>query len=618
MSSVLLFVGIGKSMGQQCTGYVLYKEDFGSGSSEFGNPLPAAVTSYDYTTNIPVEDGYYGIRKEVQGHKESWFQAKDHTGNGYMMLINASYTPGLFYETKIDNLCQGSSFYFSAWVANLMMKSASGPLDPNLKFVIRRASDGAIVSTLETGPLKRYTTLTWEQCGINFSLPSGESSVILQIFNNAGGGNGNDLVLDDITFSICGPDIKMEQVGVYGDSYDICKGKEVTFNAAISDNYYSNPEYLWQFSSDDNQWQNINDATSPVLHYSAAGDNQTGWYRILVSEKGNINSEHCRIASDPVPLHVKPPVQVKIISNSPVCEGNTLNLEASEGALAYEWKGPGEYTNDQSTLSFDKASIAQDGTYTLTSTTAGGCVSEYSTHVAVTRNDLKVAFQDSLFCKGNSITLDATNEGASYTWNTGEHTPTISTVSSGFYKVTVTKEGCEAADSITVRSISMPQVNLGNDTTICMGEPYTLNVEYPDVARYLWQDGSDASTYVVSHQGLYSATLSNVCGTATDAVFVKTEDCADRLIFPTAFSPNGDGVNDYFRPRIFLRVDHYKMMLYDRWGHMVFQGESPAAGWNGQYKGNKLPVGSYIWVCSYIRERDNEPISQKGVVTLVR
>lgn len=609
----------GSSFGQQCTGYALYKEDFGSDASGYGGgPLPAGVTSYEYTGNTPVEDGYYGIRKEVTGHEGTWFPAKDHTGDGYMMLINASYTPGLFYETRVTNLCQGNSFYFSAWVANLMRAGADGPLDPNLKFVIRRASDSAVINTLETGVLKRYATLTWEECGINFSLPAGESSLILQIFNNAGGGNGNDLVLDDISFSICGPAIQVEQAGVYGGTDDACLGNEVKFTANVDADFYHDPDYLWQFGTDTLHWQDIAGATTTSFSLGKSREDQTGWYRLLVSEKGNIQLPHCRIASEPAALNVKPPVAVDILANSPVCEGNPLKLEASAEALSYRWTGPGGFQSSDRSLNFENASVAQQGQYALTAVTAGGCVSNSATDISVTHNDLTVSLIDSVLCQGTATTLNAYNTGAQYAWNTGANTPAITIDTGGFYRVVVTKSGCQAEDSIMVRSILQPRVDLGNDTSICIGEAYTLDVTYPDIDRYAWQDGLGEPLHPVERAGTYAVTLSNACGTAFDAIHVKTEACADRLIFPTAFSPNGDGINDYFRPRLFLQVTHYELIIYDRWGRVVYQGKDAGNGWDGFIRGRKAPTGTYVWTSRYNRQRDDYPISQRGTVTLIR
>src|SRR5699024_1718595 len=199
------------------------------------------------------------IRKQVRGHGpaagNAWHQISDHTGDGYMMLVNADYEPGLFYQKKVNNLCQGTSFRFSVWVANLMKASALGTKDPDLKFVILNPDDKKIIADTITGLLKRYDRPQWEEYSIDFDLPAGVSSVILQIFNNAEGGDGNDLVLDDITFSICGPPMETAVSGMYQDGANTCAGQEVQLEGKLAAVGYQSPEYQWQFGKDTSQWQ---------------------------------------------------------------------------------------------------------------------------------------------------------------------------------------------------------------------------------------------------------------------------------------------------------------------------------------------------------------------------
>lgn len=614
-------INLTKASCQACTGYVLYKQDFGGDvtSPAMGAPLPDSVTNYIYTTAVPVEDGYYGIRKRVTGHTDTWFQApSDHDGNGYMMLINASFDPGLFYQTRIDGLCQGSSFYFSAWIANLMKLGDSGPLDPNIRFVIRNVSDSTIIAEYTTGTLQRFSSFTWVQYGINFKLPPGQSSVILQMFNNQTGGNGNDLVLDDITFSLCGPAMQINTIGTYQNSQDVCNGDPVSFQANIDTGFYRNPVYQWQFSKDTINWQNIDGAVTTTFNIPNAISADSGWYRLLVAEEGNINSPHCRIASQAIPLRVWSPQPFTITSNSPVCEGTDLRLTAPP-ALGYQWAGPDGFASTEDSLVFNPVSMNRQGTYKLTLTTRGGCNSEAQKTVFVQKDDLKVSIhQDSVFCQGTSVTLNAANTNADYQWNSGQQTPNIIVDTSGFYKVVISKGVCRKSDSVNIREILRPVVNLGNDTTICIGEPYILNAGFPEADSYLWQDGSADSTYQVSQSGTYSVTISNSCGTAMSAIHINTEECADQLLFPTAFSPNGDGMNDLFRPKVLLRVAHFRIRIFDRWGNQVFQSNDPSFGWDGMLKGHPLPVGAYIWMANYTRVRDNKTMTQRGAVMLIR
>lgn len=604
---------------QACSGTILYKEDFGGDASapDLGSPLPASVTDYTFTGGA-VSDGFYSIRKSTPQDYSSWLSGTDHTGNGYMMVVNASYTAGLFYETRITGLCQGSSIYFSAWIANLLRASAGDPLDPNLQFVIRRASDSSVIATRETGVLPRFSTLTWEEQGIHFDLPQGETSVILQILNYQTGGSGNDLVLDDISISLCGPSIDVSEAGGYQNSSDVCAGSPVRINASVESGFYHHPLYQWQFSRDSDHWEDIPGKVTTSLDIPAASASDSGWYRILTAEQGNMDSPNCRSVSTPVALHVFQIPTPVISSNGPVCAGSDLNLEASEG-LGYQWTGPSGFQASGQRLDFPAADLSNQGTYTLTLTSRGGCESQVSEKVTVQPDDLDVSLgTDSVLCEGSLIHLDVTNPGATYQWNTGHQGATLDVDRGGYYQVRVTKGVCSRSDSLTIREVAGPRVDLGEDTTICYGEPFQLDATFTQADSYLWQDGSTQPVFAVRMAGTYSVSVANRCGIASSRVVIRTEECADHLLYPTAFSPNGDGQNDLFRPRVVIQVQHYHMKIMDRWGRTVFQTSDPGTAWNGTIHGVRAPTGAYVWVTGYERERDHKSMLQKGTVTLIR
>ena len=610
----------------QCTPYVIFKEDFGGtdASNPQGPPLPAGTTTYSYSGNTPVEDGLYGIRKQVQGHggpNGTWHQITDHSGGGYLMLINASYEPGLFYQQKISGLCQGMTFFFSAWVANLMKASASGPMDPELKFVILNPHTQEVIGTYTTGALARHDQPTWEQYGIAFDLPSGLSSVVLQIFNNAEGGNGNDLVLDDITFSICGPPITTVASGMYDNGPNICSGQQVALEAHVEAGAFHQPVYQWQFGTDTASWQDRSGADQAELILAPATASDSGWFRLVVAEKGNLQLPHCRIASAPVPVRVWQKPRASIATNSPVCEGTPLSLNVSGSfQLTGQWSGPGGFQSHDPALHFQSATPAQSGTYRLNAHNPGGCTVQLSKTVQVQPNDLSVAFDasDSILCEGQHRTLTATNPGATYLWNTGSTAPAITVDTAGIYRVTVQKAVCVYADSIRLYGLRPPKVALGTDTSVCEGEPFLLQATDPAAETCRWSSGSPDSVFVVTHPGTYQVLLQNHCGTDRDTIHIAMEPCSNELLFPTAFSPNNDGINDRFRPKVLFGLEAYALQVFDRWGKKVFQTGQADAGWDGTRNGQRLPSGSYIWIAKYTRSKDRARIIQKGTIALIR
>ncbi len=229
----------------QCTGNVLFLENFGGTivAPFTGSRLPPGTTTYTFDSLGAIFDGEYGIRRSsadvVTGGPifPTWHVGFDHSG-GHMMIVNADLTAGKFYETRVNNLCSGSRLYFSAWIANLLRAGTSDPLDPIVRFEIASAVSGNVLATYTTPAIPRFSSFTWTRYGFNFSLPAGENNVILRIFNNQPGGQGNDLCLDDIEFTLCGPAMNPAVSGTYQNTDEVCSGNAVVFEGNVATGFY--------------------------------------------------------------------------------------------------------------------------------------------------------------------------------------------------------------------------------------------------------------------------------------------------------------------------------------------------------------------------------------------
>ncbi len=87
---------------------------------------------------------------------------------------------------------------------------------------------------------------------------------------------------------------------------------------------------------------------------------------------------------------------------------------------------------------------------------------------------------------------------------------------------------------------------------------------------------------------------------------------------PTAFTPNGDGLNDTFWPHNALKADNLEFRVYNRWGQLVFQSKTWRDKWDGKINGVLQTTGVYVWLLSYINRDTKQPVFQKGTVTLIR
>jgi gliding motility-associated-like protein len=202
-----------------------------------------------------------------------------------------------------------------------------------------------------------------------------------------------------------------------------------------------------------------------------------------------------------------------------------------------------------------------------------------------------------------------------FNWSTGSTAAAIGIAATGIYWVEVANALCKSADSVLVHTVQSP-VWLGNDTVVCT--PMLL-LETQSGYTYSWQDGSTASTLTVTSSGVYAVTVTTPEGCLfADQIYVN-EHCED-LIFPTAFSPNGDGINDGFGPVLYNQATAYELHVYNRWGQRVFSSDRVDAEWDGMFKGKDCELGVYVWYTRYKVVQNSMEVTrqQHGNVTLMR
>lgn len=87
---------------------------------------------------------------------------------------------------------------------------------------------------------------------------------------------------------------------------------------------------------------------------------------------------------------------------------------------------------------------------------------------------------------------------------------------------------------------------------------------------------------------------------------------------PTAFTPNNDGLNDFFQPHNALKADNYEFKVYNRWGQLVFHSNNWRDKWDGKINGVLQPTAVYVWMLRYTHRDTKQPVFRKGTVTLIR
>ncbi|SDT66921.1 gliding motility-associated C-terminal domain-containing protein [Mucilaginibacter mallensis] len=609
-------------------------QTFGSGSNP-GAPLPAGVTNMTYTTSNCPEDGYYTIVNSInlnQNCHTTWQSVtSDHTGNpnGYMMVVNASAQPSVFFTQSAPTLCPGTTYQFSAYILNLITLAASGPgvSEPNITFSVL-APDGTVLATKSTGTIDATQDPVWNQESLYFTTPDNVSSVTVAMTNNAPGGNGNDLILDDITFRACGPVIDAGFGSVTGPAAQpLCQGANATLTLDAKVGGNTNPNYQWQSYHTNGGWVDTAGQTAPSLNVvfqnAVPGSYQ---YRVGITN-GTSTLASCRTYSAPLIVNVSTnPVIGGVPLTQSICEGDTLSILAT-GGVTYQWSGPNLSPISENPLVINGITLADAGKYTVTAYNQYSCPSTASTQITVNPKPVATISGITTICAGKSTQLVAQG-GVAYQWSPAGSlndptvpnpiaTPTDTTT----YTVKVYNQAkCYATETATVNVLKTPVANAGPNKIIVEGQSVKLNGSAQNGDVFYWTpnsyiSGSNTLDPIVTpnQDATYTlhVTSTSNCGIDSSKVFVRVYQHVE---IPNTFSPNNDGINDLWNIAALSTYPESLLQVFNRYGTQVFQSIGYSKPWDGKYNGRVLPAGTYYYV---IDLKNNTP-KISGWVVIVR
>jgi len=529
---------------------------FGSGTATRPGPLPtdSGTTTYTYEgTNFP-NDGYYTIANSTAGMLSGWWSTTDHTGNpgGYMMIVNGSFQPGIFYTRTVAGLCGSTKYQFAAWIKNLL--NYSGIL-PNVTFSIETTS-GTILGSGTTGDIPMANT--WVQYPFTFTTPAGVDNIVLKMTNNAPGGNGNDIAIDDITFRPYGAPVSAVLNG---------SSASQTFCAGISQTLTINASSTLAAGYSQKLQQQINgvwtDQTVATTNssFSIASPTIAGiyHYRIVTGETINISSSECVVASNEIIMTVVPTPTAAFKGAASTCLGSpTAFTDQSTGGggtiSSWLWDfGDGQTANTQNPS--HTYSAAGNYTVNLTVTNSNGCTAA-ATPLSIHISSLPVAsftysnpdcvtsavtFTDkSTFTEGTITTREF-----DYGDGTADSKPTNSVFqhtysATGTYTVKLivtTNTGCVASISQNIIISPLPVVNFITPD-VCLADASAMFTDSTTIA----DDSNGTLTYLWNFGDAY-ATPANPNTSALKNPSHKYSNAAIYQVSLTVTSNNGCTVN---------------------------------------------------------------------------
>ena len=355
-----------------------------------------------------------------------------------------------------------------------------------------------------------------------------------------------------------------------------------------------------------------------------------GWYSVTITDHlGCTATGNLTLINFPGPVATTDSIHHEMCSAS---DGWLFtNIAGGTPPFTYQW-------NSYPPQSGQHLSAVPQGIYTLTVTDAHGCTALLLDTIRNTPPP-SVQFSDlrADTCRKKTGAVHAGISGGNppyhYYWeqDTANHQTYLAELSAGVYTLVVTDSYCTIHASVTIPLIPGPTADF-------RFYPPVATIDNPSFRFEDWSSGTISHwnwnfgdlTFSVIHEpdhtydsvAFYNVTLriGNQFG-CVDSV-TRTLAVIDKinLFVPNCFTPNGDGINDFFFV-VAQNITDFSLYLYNRWGELIYSSVSADDRWDGRYKGQVIPEGVYNWVIFYSEDWAGIrviPKSMKGSLTVVR
>ncbi|MFL5810369.1 MAG: gliding motility-associated C-terminal domain-containing protein, partial [Flavisolibacter sp.] len=502
-----------------------------------------------------------------------------------------------------------TNYNFSIWT-----QSVSAPNPASLQFSINNIKLGNTITA-------NSSVCQWQQFSSAWNSGNNTSATITIVNTNTVAA-GNDFALDDIYFGEVTTKTDSLKVNVTGlcDSVKLTGiNKVCSPSDTLTYSIYKSPACTQQYSLlVDNAFATIvsQTANSIKLYFT-----KNGKTTIKVAYANS-----CKIVLDSMDVDIKfSPKTINVGPDIVSCRDTAVLLHAGNGFNTYLW-------HNGSTDSL--MAVTTPGTYSVQAQNLCGVFFKDTFQLVKTSPlPFAAAPANATVCKSDSVQFTASG-GTSYSWQPAANFNLPNNASSkalvdvtGFFTVSIIDAACIRDTLITIPVKSNPgadinlsksnDVNCGNDSAILKvtgGVSYSwspnlyitrstdgqITVKPPVTQTYV-VTGKDASGCV----GVDSVTVS----------FTKTGD--QQLFMPSAFTPNGDGLNEVFRPTFIGPAANYDFRVYNRWGQLLFRSKTPGAGWDGYFNSIPQPKAVYVY---YIKADGgcNGKFERKGTFALIK
>ncbi len=346
----------------------------------------------------------------------------------------------------------------------------------------------------------------------------------------------------------------------------------------------------------------------------------------------NLDLSGC-VNTDSVRVRVVDFVSLSAMPDTTICLSDPVQLSVVSDGLQYSWTPAA--TLNEPLVSNPIATPAGTTTYQVTAR-IGNCSATDDVTIFTIPYPAANAGNDTTICYNTTAQLNGNIQASSFVWSPLNYlnNPNILNPlatpprTSSFILTVFDTLGCPKPGRDTVVVFVLPRIlaDAGRDTNVVVGQP--LQLQASGGLDYIWSPATGLSSTTVSNPvGLYDGSIDEVryrvdvfneVGCADSAfVTVKIFRTVPQVFVPTAFTPNGDGLNDVVRPigAGIQRINYFR--IFNRWGQMVFSTTIDGQGWDGTIGGKLQGSNTFVWMVGATDYLGN-PFFKKGTVTLIR
>ncbi|WNB17530.1 FG-GAP-like repeat-containing protein [Marivirga arenosa] len=397
----------------------------------------------------------------------------------------------------------------------------------------------------------------------------------------------------------------------------LCQGESSELTVSPNNSNYT---YQWFDSNGP-----ITDATNVTYNPSESGE-----YYVEITDQ--VNAFCPKIYTDTLNVDFleAPEVNFSLPENACIRTAVAFNDEstvADESLARYRWIfGDGNTSNEKDPTHVYNSEGVFEVSLEVSYEGLSSCSQTFTQEITVLGSiNFSITASETSVCEGDEVSLSVEGEFESYSWDTGEETASITVTEDGTYGLTVVDaNGCQGFSEIEIEVNPIPEVEIeASSLAVSIGDTVTLAVDGLDSFQWyadstLIESSSDEiqitplSTTSIIVEGVDE----NGCfGFAEVIIEVQQgEDLGDQLEAMKFFSPNGDGVADFWRIQNIQFFSDFEVEIYDQQGNLIYNAIPYNNDWDGTRSGTQVPDGVYYYV---VKSAERGKI-KAGSITLLR